>query len=171
MQAFLDEIQATFDCGIYSTTLASALLVPDACGAIEHPHEKNGARYVKWYDTFLPTHASPRMTFNGEVAWKLRNGMMHETALALKAYGYDKVYFTVPNPRKPLARYHMNTSEHGGETMLNIDLQTFVSDMITGANRWLQTVAEDAEKQRRLDLLIQLRPHGWIHMVGVPLIA
>lgn len=171
MRPFLDEIEATFRARIYSTALASTLLVPDACGAVEYPQDRNGARYSKWFDTFVGGYSSDRLTFNGEVVWKLRNGMLHETALALREYGYDRVYFTVPDPRRPFHMMHMCTSEQNGETMLNLDLQTFCRDIVRSARGWVTLIQNDAEKLSRLNGLIQFRPNGFNHIIGTPLVA
>ena len=75
MRDFLEEIAACINAGIYSPALASAMLVPDACGAIEYPELRNGERYRTWFDAYLPEYS--RAGFSGAVAWKLRNGMLH----------------------------------------------------------------------------------------------
>ena len=170
MRDFLEQITACIDAAIFAPALASAMIVPDSCGAIEYPGEKNGQRYRRWYDTYCPTFHSQRITFSGEAVWAIRNGMMHETRLVLTRFGFDRVLFTVPN--RANITMHMCSSSIGGESALNVDLVEFCRGVIKGCERWLDDIATDAVKQERLGGLIQYRSQGLApHIVGLPLVC
>lgn len=49
----IDEIYKSLDNDCYLVALMSALLLPDICGAIEYPHDRNGSRYKKWYSVYI----------------------------------------------------------------------------------------------------------------------
>jgi len=180
MRAFLEEIRATLACGIWSPALASAMLVPDACGAIEYPVKTdpnqglNRQRYVRWYDKFVKITPRLNMRFDGEVVWKIRNAMLHEIALDFKGYGYDRVLFQPPNRNVQID--FMLSSNNGGieETALMRSILPFCEEIIQGAEQWLQEVENDVDNTRlnNLDRLLQYRPLGLApHVVGLPVIA
>lgn len=179
MLDFLDEIEATLKCGIYSTALLSAMVVPDACGAVEFPigldgkKSKNRFRYQSWYNKYGRVYKSPFFTFDGDVLWQIRNGMMHETKLNLQKYGFDRVLFTTP--RNSGGMMHMNVLRNNGgvqESALNVDLTKFCMDMIVSCKNWIGDISSDASKSAMLDQLIQFRGNGLApHIVGYPLVA
>jgi hypothetical protein len=175
MKPFLDELQATLECGIWSPVVLGLLILPDACGAVEYPVERNGKRYKLWYDTYVGAYPNPRFRFDGEVLWKLRNGMMHETSLSLAAYGYDRVLFTVPNRQNHIMHMCLSTNNGGvQETTLTVYLPQFLEDVKRGVETWLDDVERDQNPERkdRMDRLIQFRPNGLPpHIVGLGLVA
>ena len=175
MHSFLDEIEATLNCGIWAPTLLGLLVLPDACGAVEYPMDRNGDRYKKWYDKYVGVYPNSKFRFDGEVLWKLRNSMMHETSLKLNAYGYDRIFFQLPVQTQ--VNIHMCLSENFGgtsETTLTVSLRQFFEDMKRGVIQWLKILYDDTDNTRidRMNGLIQLRPNGVSpHIVGVPVIA
>jgi hypothetical protein len=101
--------------------------------------------------------------------------MMHETSLNLRAFGYDRVLFTVPNAHHNAV--HMFISSNNGgveETTLTVYLPRFFEDVRKGAERWLVDIESDSNVERleRMERLIQFRPLGLSpHVVGVGLVA
>ncbi len=181
MEPFLEEIVATFDSAIYSTALASALIVPDAAGAIEYPRARgsrlpsNRERYVAWFDSWVGSPPLPggQHQLDGAFVWKLRNMMMHETALDIEEYGFHRVIFSLPNRQRiqidMAAMHHMGPQK---ESALNLDLAIFIGRIIESCRRWLASVQGDPNKLARMDGLIQLRPVGRApFIVGLPLIS
>ena len=169
MQAFLNEIRATLNAGIYSTALVSVLVVPDACGAVESPHLGNSQRYKFWYNNYVEPFAFTAL--GGEIVWKIRNSMLHEAAMQFDSLGFDRVLFTLPSKTIVLDQNIMKGGA-GHSDVLNLDLESFVARIIVGAEKWLSIISDDSKLQSRLERLLQIRPEGlspWI--VGVPLIA
>lgn len=173
MRAFLEEIQATIDSGIWSTALASALVVPDACGAVEYPGATgNRDRYVSWYDNFVERFGGFHFNLDGAFVWKIRNGMLHEAGTQFYEYGFERVFFTVPTVRG--SRFDGITHQETPESppTLGLSLDRFVARILRGAEAWLCSIADDQEKQGKLDRLIQFRPDGLAPViVGVPVIG
>lgn len=171
MHALLDEIQATLDCGIWSPALAAVLIVPDACGAVEFPTQRNGERYANWYDANVEQFTFTELS-SGELVWKIRNAMLHEAGMQFGAYGFDRVLFTVPAKTGNVFDQGRIKPTVDAPTTLNLDLQLFVSRIRRGAESWIASIIEDTEKHSRLDRMLQLRPNGLApYMVGMPLIA
>lgn len=171
MRAFLDEIEATINRGIWSPALAATLIVPDACGAIEFPLRRNGVRYANWYDIYVEPFAF-EISSGGELVWKIRNGMLHEAGVQFDAFGFDRVLFTLPNRRGVVMDQNRMRIGPDAPVTLNLDLTAFVARVIKGAERWLAAIATDEDKLARLDRLIQFRPGGLSpFIVGAPLIA
>lgn len=171
MHAFLDEIQATLKCGIWSPALASALIIPDACGAIEFPNLRNGDRYKRWYDANVEQFSFTQLS-SGQLVWKIRNAMLHEAGIQFDAFGFDRVLFTVPNRANNVFDQNISQPTPDSPMTLNLDLPLFVHRVTQGAERWISSIEEDPVKKAQLDCLLQFRPNGLApHMVGIPLIA
>lgn len=167
MRVLLDEIEATLNCGIYMPALISILALPDACGAIEYPGEKNTKRFIKWFDHYVRGDCPPEHGwFNGDVVWKVRNAILHETSLQLDGQQYDEVWFC-PDDQRP---NHMNITDNRhsrseyGKRALQVHLREFFNEVAAGVNKWLNEIENDAcsDRQKRLDRMIQFRPQGWI---------
>lgn len=160
MRPFLEEISIAYREGLYSVALSSALLVPDACGAVEHPALRNGERYIAWYDSYVASlYTTPRPKFAGALIWKIRNGMIHETTLNFSAFGIDQVIFTLPESGMSADFCHGVSLDDHGKTrrQMTLDLKAFIDRVERGAQNWLRDIAGDTEKKKRLDGLIQLR--------------
>jgi hypothetical protein len=150
--------------------LLAALVVPDACGAIEYPGAGNGRRYVDWYDRFVEAVVDESLTFGGAAAWRVRNGMIHEVGLRFTEFGYDRVIFLPPGDIEITAGFLQDMGD--GQSAFALDLHQHVTRIIKGARAWLASIASDQEKQDRLRMLIQLRPDGLPpFFVGLPVIV
>lgn len=176
MQPFLDEVDRALELGLWLMALLSTLTIPDACGAVDDPGPgKAGARYETWYNGYAKQMVRPNWRFDGAVVWKLRNGMMHETSLQLRNYGYDRVIFSVPSAGSMPMHYCLSRNNGGGEeTAFIVMLDVFCREVLRGASRWLHEVQSDAASTRRdrLNGLIQMRPAGLApHVVGCPMVS
>src|SRR3546814_7350752 len=101
MEHILDQIRATYDSGIWYPVVSSALMMPDACGAVEFwgQGKHSRERYVEWYDRWvLPHFSASDGKFDGEVVYIVRNAMIHETTGFTRGkHGFDRVLFIPPN--------------------------------------------------------------------------
>jgi hypothetical protein len=172
-----DEIIATLNCGIWFPALATALLMPDACGAVDSPDIKPSARWISWFDEYvLPQYGSDtQFKFDGEVFYKFRNSAIHEnTGYARGAYGYDRVVFVIPNKSGAMLDRCCQTNIIDGEstTLLTMDLERFVKIICAGVKVWENGFSTDDVRKERLEKLIRLHPNGISSfIVGLPLVA
>jgi hypothetical protein len=175
VRPFLEEIGLAYESGFYSTALMSALVVPDACGAVEYPNLGNNKRYISWYDKYVASlYTCPRPKYGGELMWKIRNGMIHETSLDFCAFDLHSVIFTIPETGVSMDFGSSTALDDDGKVakQLGLDLRAFTSRIVTGAQAWLKEIEPIAEKQARLHRLIQLRLGGMPPLVGgIPVIA
>jgi hypothetical protein len=181
MGPILEQIRATFDCGIWYPVVSSLLMLPDACGAIEYwgseEIKKPSDRYTKWYDKWVhPHYHTDDALFDGSLVYIVRNAMMHEsTAFIRSKHGFDRILFTAPN-KSSFDCDFLLSKDNGGieETALLVKIEGFLNAMERGVRNWLEEVAGDADDRRRLALgqLIKYRPEGvFPHVLGVPVVA
>ncbi len=84
----IDEINVSLDNGCYMAALSLALMLPDICGCAEYGvKEKNGIRYIGWYDKYIGQYEKNPSKLNGdenihylsgEVVYSLRNNVLHQ---------------------------------------------------------------------------------------------
>lgn len=56
---YLDSIIKSLESKNWYAALFMALVIPDICGALEHPNKNSPARYVDWYNKYmLPKYSS-----------------------------------------------------------------------------------------------------------------
>ncbi|MET4665554.1 hypothetical protein [Sphingomonas sp. PvP056] len=179
MEPILDEIRATFDCGIWYPVVASVLMLPDACGAVEFwgqaVHSRK--RYQRWYDEWvLPHFTSPRVSFDGAVVYIVRNAMIHEsTGFTRGEHGFDRVIFTPPDKSGVTAEFCISRNPAGlQETAFIVTIGGLMGAVETGVRNWLADVRSDPDKRRAeaLDKLIQARRDGQPpHFVGMATVS
>lgn len=82
----INDIRAALKNDLYFAALNSALTLPDICGKVEYPEERNSKkRYIDWYDKEIGLyekcprkHGSEEMPYlSGEVIYSLRCSMLH----------------------------------------------------------------------------------------------
>lgn len=59
MEPIIKSIKKSIECQNYYSALFLALSLPDICGAIETPDEKNGVRYKRWFRENLKKYYFP----------------------------------------------------------------------------------------------------------------
>ncbi|MEO6199104.1 MAG: hypothetical protein ABIO68_04120 [Sphingomicrobium sp.] len=166
----IEDIQKAISSKAYSAAILSAIVIPDACGAIEFPEDSNRARYSKWYDKYVSAIEDGEFKFYGSSAWRLRNGLIHETGLRFSEFGYDRVILVPPGGIEIQVGF-MRKMGPANESDFVLGLEGFLDGIIMGAEAWLKDVQADEAKQDRLKTLIQLRPEGLPpYFIGVPVI-
>jgi hypothetical protein len=176
LTALLREIELSLNNGILGPALISALVLPDACGAIEYPEvpkeqrgAKNRYRYIEWYGRYIEPVVDGDFRFAGKAAWRVRNGMIHETGLRFKEFGYDRIIFVPPGSFEIGVGFMRDIGT--GDSAFVLDLRAYVETIISGVKRWLDDIRPDQEKQKQMKTLIQLRPEGLSpFFLGVPVL-
>lgn len=179
MELILEQIRATFDCGIWYPVVSSILMLPDACGAVEFWAQGKGSshRYIKWYDRWVLPHFKPSgVNFDGSVVYIVRNAMIHEsTGFTRGEHGFNRVLFMPPNKNEFTVEFLLSINNGGiEETAFQVTILGMMEAMDRGVRNWLTDVRNDADKRREaaIDKLIQYRPNGQPpHIVGIPIVA
>ncbi|WP_269514448.1 hypothetical protein [Brevundimonas subvibrioides] len=175
LEVVLDEIFKCIAAGLVYPALHLALSVPDVCSSLETAHDEDARfriqrRYVAWCETYL---SQEFLVFTASDCWALRGGVLHNGMFASHPGSqYDRILFTLPNPRMTL---HENISRNNGgiiESALQLDAKLFCEAMATAARRWYLLKKDDPKVVQNLPNLVRVRPNGVSpHIVGVPLIA
>lgn len=176
MEHVLDEMRATFNCGIYYPTAATALMLPDACGAAEFVGQaiKPSDKYKRWYEKWIePNYCrAGDIKFGATQAYILRNALMHEAATFVRGdVGYDRVVFTLPQHGLDMDFCY---AENAAGRVLQLSLGNFLTAIEGGVRNWLNEIRTDTDPSRAnaVDKLIQYHPQGVARLiVGVPLIG
>jgi hypothetical protein len=163
MERYLDSIIKSLQSKNWYAALFMALVIPDICGAVEHPNEKSGVRYVNWYNKYmLPKYSSTmgplqelHVFLSGDDCYALRCSLLHEgTGDIGKTISkiLESVHFNEP-PDKG-GRLHCNQYK----SVLQLQVDIFCNDLINAAHQWLSDVQGDAGIQARMQLLSKVHP-------------
>lgn len=163
MEALLDEAKKCLQYGLYVPALLSYLTVPDAGGAVDFPGSKNNERYPRWFDENVSRGAG----VDGNLAWALRNAVMHETKTDWRTkFGFDKVEINVPNVSNIVIQNCGGIWPDKNLTVRSIYIIELAEAIELGAKAWLSAARRDADKNERLGGLLQRRVRGVIPYLG-----
>jgi len=164
MQTLLADIEAALQGGHYYLVIAIVLSLPDVCSALESQDgTTSGARYKKWYGTWLAT-VYPMIT--ADDMYSLRCGVIHQGRFGHDKMQYRRILFTLPNPQKNI--FHKNILNDA----LNLDACSFCRDILNSVSQWYAAKQNEPNVQANLPRLLRLYPQGLApYMVGIPLIA
>lgn len=179
MELILEQIRATFDCGIWYPVVSSALMLPDACGAVEFwgQSKKPRDRYIEWYDRWVLPHFRPnQVKFDGSVVYIVRNAMIHEsTGFTRGEHGFDRIMFMPPNNNGITIEFYLSKNNGGvEEAAFQVTISGMMNAMERGVRNWLAEVRNDTDKRREeaIAKLVQYRPNGQApHIVGIPIVS
>jgi len=161
---YLDSITKSLKFKNWYAALFIALVIPDICGALEHPNEKSGIRYVNWYNKYmLPKYSSImgplqelHVFLSGEDCYALRCSLLHEGTGDIEKQKISKslesVHFNVSSDKGGVL--HCNQYKN----VLQLQVDIFCNDLIDAANQWLLDVQGDADIQARMQLLSKIHP-------------
>jgi hypothetical protein len=93
------QVRRASDVHLYYVALATALMIPDICSAMETPEGlTNRPSYVAWCDKWVaPKYATPYGDhLTGEDCYGLRCSMLHQGRLSPHRGGYSRVLFVEP---------------------------------------------------------------------------
>ena len=82
----VNELERCLTNDLQIAALTMALTLPDTCGKVYHPQASVSNRYTSWYDDHvlapkseLTEDTSKRFLVSGNVVYKLRCAMLHES--------------------------------------------------------------------------------------------
>jgi hypothetical protein len=161
MQHLLTAINAAVEQQNWYAALSTTLALPDICGWLEDPAAGSQGRYVSWFDRLVgpeyihaigPTRER-HVFLSGRDCYALRCAFLHEgreeivSQRAREALG--RFQFTVAPPGSMI---HCN--QFGSKLQLQVDI--FCSQFVSGAERWLQDVGSDPDVASRFPSLLRI---------------
>jgi len=157
---YLDSITKSLESKNWYAALFIALTIPDICGALEHPNEKSGTRYVNWYNKYmLPKYSSiilQHVFLSGDDCYALRCSLLHEGTGDIEKQKISKtlesVHFNKPSDKG--GRLHCNQRNN----VLQLQVDVFCNDFISAVHQWLSDVQGDAGILARMQSLSKIHP-------------
>ncbi len=165
MQDLLDQIQRGLESNLYYLSLFAALSLPDICGAIDSQDgNATSAKYIKWFDEYVARKYGDFLT--GEDCYRFRCSLLHQGSSQHPKSSYSRVLFVEPTATTNV--FHNNIMNDA----LNIDVRIFCSDLIEGAERWLEKVEKTDLYKGNYDRFMKRYPNGLApYIVGIPVIG
>lgn len=165
MRDFLVQIKKGLDVNLYLLSLFSALAIPDICGAMGSENgEANAEKYKAWFDKYI----APKYNnfLNGEDCYYFRCSLLHQGSSQHNKSNYKRVLFVEPSAATNI--FHNNIMNDA----LNIDVRIFCSDLISGAEKWLEENENTDLYKKNYDKFMRRYPNGLPpYIVGVPVIS
>jgi hypothetical protein len=160
---YLDSIIKSLESKNWYAALFVALAIPDICGALEHPNEKSGVRYVNWYNKYmLPKYSSTmgrlqelHVFLSGDDCYALRCSLLHEGTGDVEKQKISKILKSVRFNEPPdKGMMHLTQLKN----VLQLQVDAFCNDIIDASHQWLSDVQGDASIQARTQLLLKIHP-------------
>lgn len=174
LDPILSDIDRLFRLGFYYAAIHISLSIPDICSSLEtrvddELRRKVERRYKAWCEKYLQHKFQ---VFTSTDCWALRGGVIHNGKLhGHTQLAYDRVIFQPPSE---LTILEMVSENNGGfeDKALLLNIQNFLSIMITAARDWYSVNQEHPIVLENIDGLVRTRPDGIEpHYVGSPIIA
>ncbi len=186
MENLINQIEQSLNTGMYFLSLMSALTLPDIAGAMDDDGTASPAKYKAWYDKYvlkqvdllmrkklqqvgfqqddidkIPTFNSP---LNGEDVYKFRCSLLHQGRMVGKS---KKLIFIEPGQTTNSTHYNCY-----GNDIYDIDVDSFVLEILAGAREWLRIVENSQRFQNNYNQFARRHPSGYQnHLGGVVVIA
>jgi hypothetical protein len=164
IQHFVDAgKQCVFSGNLYAALLVSITL-PDICAALEASDGKTSpAKYVSWFNRYMASRyqmiigldSEPMVFLNGNDFYALRCALLHEGASEIQNQRartvLDDFCFT------SVRGIHCNYSGNAYRQVLQLDVVTFCTDILSGAEEWIKVNSRIFETQRRIDAMLDIQ--------------
>ncbi|UYZ85346.1 hypothetical protein MTZ49_07305 [Entomomonas sp. E2T0] len=125
----IEDIKKALEAKAYLSALALTLTLPDICGKIAYPNDKNGERYIKWFNENLTKYDYPKefdekLKFDGKKCWKLRCAFLHEGSIN-GIPDIDKFELSISKSFNGLygaSKYSINGNEENPSYAIRLDI-------------------------------------------------
>ncbi len=165
MRDFLAQIRQALATNLYYVALFTSLAVPDICGAIGSVDGiANKSRYVDWFDKYV----APKYfgMLDGEDCYYFRCSLLHQGSSQHPHSTYSRILFVEPSATTNV--FHCNVLNDA----LNIDVQIFCNDIVSGALTWLEQYETTEQYKRNYNKFMRRYATGLSpYIVGVPVIG
>ncbi len=172
MKDFFDQIRRAANTDLYFLSLSGALVIPDICSALDSSDGlANKTRYIDWFDRYVAHkyRGAAGTHLTGLDCYGLRCSLLHQGRLEPHQGGYSRILFIEPN-----ATGHTAITAHNNvlEDALNIDVRTFVNDLVSSAEDWLLSAEATSHYQANITQFMRRYPNGLPpYISGVAVIA
>ncbi len=173
MRDLLHQIEAGLDANLYYLSLYVGLTIPDICGALDSKNGRaHGDKYKKWFNQYVAHRYrdsdSNKQLLTAEDCYFFRCSLLHQGSTQHLQSTYERIIFIEPEIPRRGVTLHMNVFDNA----LNIDVDLFCRDIITGAENWLGKVEHTNQFKDNYDRFMRRYPTGLPPYIdGVPVIS
>lgn len=168
MERFTQAVRLAINCQNWYAALSIALTLPDICGGLENPSNKNRDRYVDWFENYLGDKYSKqeRVSLSGYDCYLLRCSYLHAGGEGINnakiEEALERFHFVEPEGRNSV---HFNQIDNA--LVLHVD--RFCEDMCLGVEKWMEEIAKSRpEVQERFNKLLTIYPmESFFYLSGV----
>lgn len=166
MRDFIAALKGAVETRNVFAALLITVSLPDIAGALMLPDEPNaGPRYKAWWTKYLlATYTRPASTVDEEIiylsasdAWALRCAILHQGSDIIDGQRtqetLNKFVFVQPRGRMVV---HQNLSGGPNGSSLNLQVDQFAGDVISGVEQFLLEYKDDVAFQGRLNDLVKI---------------
>lgn len=155
----MEEIQLAIDAQLWRLALFGVMTLPDIAAALGSADgNTNGARYRAWWTANVPQQRQRYLP--AAEAWKLRCSMLHQASGLQQEQTDRRVVFILDGPVTTDGR------ADGPGSLVIADLARFTKDVLGATRSWLRAAENNANYQRNVDRLVQVRPEGFPPVLG-----
>ena len=165
MRNFLEQIRVALAHDLYYVALLTSLAIPDICGAIESNNgTASSQKYIQWFNKYVSDKYLS--FFTGEDCYYFRCSALHQGSSQHPNSSYSRVVFVEPSATTNV--FHCNILNDA----LNLDVRLFCSDILDGAEKWLQEHEGTELYEKNYSKFLRRYPNGLApYIVGVSVIS
>lgn len=161
VQEYADAISSSIAEKNWFSALFVALSIPDICGYLESPNEPTGSRYEKWFQKYVSARYSMRTPpnyehhqfFLGSDCYALRCALLHQGQEAISDRRAEEVinrfHFVAPPDDRIVHCHRLNDG-------LQLQVDIFCQDILSGLMQWTEDVASDELIQSRMQKTLEI---------------
>lgn len=151
MERFTNSLRSSVEHKDWYVALATALTLPDICGALITPGAGNKVRYSAWFNNWMaPLYGG---MLSGDECFQLRCGYLHAGEANI-AGGARKILddFHFIKPPRGGAEVHNNRFNR----TLQLQVDIFCLEMAGAVDEWALSVTEEEDIQQRMKELLYI---------------
>lgn len=172
MDALIGQTRKAMQSNLYYVGLMTALTIPDIAGALGSTDgHATGQKYVDWYERWvrplLRENRDRENPFTGDACYRFRCSLLHQGSSIHPLSPYRRVIFIEPGA----PNYNIHYCLIGNGALL-IQIDEFVQEMLTGCEKWLQSVKGTQPFETNFGLFATRHANGlapYVH--GPPVVA
>lgn len=172
MEDFLSQIEKALNYNLYYLALQAVLTLPDICSSLlsSNPEKRSvGKEYIDWCNN----NFSSNENISSEDCYYFRCSMLHEGQTQHSKSNFKRIMFIEPG--HPYSNMLNNISfimNPNDKPTIDINLNTFCTDMITSVKNWWLNYQNDPVVQNNYKNMVKRYPNGLPpYIVGVPIIS
>lgn len=155
----------------YYLSLFVSLSLPDICASLESNNGKtNGKKYINWFNNYVGAKYKPH--FSGLECYYFRCSLLHQGSSQKPESKFSRFIFVEPSKTKKTFHKNIFYNKEKKIKVLNIDIQIFCLDIITGVEKWLREKEGTKNYKKNYKKFMRRYPDGFLpYFKGIAVIT